>query len=234
MIKTKSILLSCCCACVLLLFTALPASANTDAVVSQPDQDAAIAVVNQFNDSVVAAYEAKELPLESSMFTTKELYDQLTARNEYIISKQAPFELDNKFSDFVITDVKAVSETTLKVLGERTISQTLLKDGYDLAPFYSCTNEGFVLHKIDSEWKISQVIDEIYGANPAMDEYVKNFNDTAPSKITEPTPSKEDIVHNLAGNDYVNMGKVIDTGHTSNIINIIVKYFNSIRSFNTP
>lgn len=168
--------------------------------------DEAIAVVNEFNDTVVAAYEKKDVPLDSKDFANADLVAQLDGRNDYIRSAQSAYTISDKSSDFTIDQVNAVGDDVVKVLATRTLNQTLSNDTTGAIPFHSSTQEGYVLTKGDDGWQIARVVDEIYGANLEIDKFIEEFDATsAPLAVNAVNGDENQAVQDLGGIDYTNL-----------------------------
>lgn len=168
--------------------------------------DDAVAVINEFNDTVVAAYEKQDVALDTKDFTNADLVAQLDGRNDYIRSAQSAYTISDKSSDFTIDQVKAVNDNVVKVLATRTLNQTLSNEQTGEIPFHSSTQEGYVLTKSNDGWQIARVVDEIYGANLAMDQFVEEFdNAAAPLAANAVNGEDNQAVQDLGGIDYTNL-----------------------------
>lgn len=168
--------------------------------------DNAFQVLDEFNNSVVAAYENKNISLDSDAFVNTKLFSQLKARNDYIQKTQSSYDIVDNNTDFRIDKVIKINNDTLKVLATRTVEQTLSYNGSERFPFYSSTREGFILQKVDNMWKIARVVDEIYGINLTMDAFVQDFdNRIVLAKCNSEVSNMYDVVQDLGGIDYLNL-----------------------------
>lgn len=166
----------------------------------------AVQVLEQFNKSVVSAYEKKEIPLDSDIFVSHDLFLQLVARNDYIQETQSAYKIIDTNSDFNIDKVVKINNETLKVLTTRTIEQTLSYDNAEAFPFYSSTHEGFILKNTNDGWKIIRVVDEIYGTNLAMNDFVNEFDSNQMlAQSNAERSASPDIIQDLGGIDYLNL-----------------------------
>ena len=183
---------------------AFPAMA-ADSNVASGSADEALAVVNEFNATVVAAYEKQDVAVDAKDFADDALVAQLDGRNDYIRASQSDYAILDNSSEFTIEKVKQVGDNVVKVLATRTIDQTLDRNVTDQFPFHSATQEGYVLKRSNEGWKIVRVVDEIYGANLVMDEFIEEFDNTvAPMSAVSANNSNQAVV-DLGGIDYANL-----------------------------
>ena len=178
----------------------------TESDASTTATDEAVAVVNEFNVSVVAAYEKHDVEVDTNDFINADLAAQLEGRNDYIRSAQSAYTILDKSSDFTIDRVKVVNDNVIKVLATRTLDQTLSNKKTGNIPFHSSTQEGYVLTKSADGWQIARVVDEIYGANLAIDKFIEEFDNTAaPLAVNAINNDENQAVQDLGGVDYTNL-----------------------------
>lgn len=178
----------------------------TEGDASTTATDEAVAVVNEFNVSVVAAYEKHDVEVDTNDFINADLAAQLEGRNDYIRSAQSAYTILDKSSDFTIDRVKVVNDNVIKVLATRTLDQTLSNKKTGNIPFHSSTQEGYVLTKSADGWQIARVVDEIYGANLAIDKFIEEFDNTAaPLAVNAINNDENQAVQDLGGVDYLNL-----------------------------
>ena len=144
----------------------------------------AVEIIEELNDSVVAAFEKNDYSLNENDFISNELFEQLEGRNDYLISTQSEYEIVNMSSYFTIDRVNFVSDKAVKVLATRTIDSTLYNGKTGEFESYGKCKEGYVLTNENNKWKIARVIDSLYGPNEVLTEFEKNFdNDIATAKM---------------------------------------------------
>ncbi len=117
----------------------LPTCASAEEVTADRAEvnipDNAFQVLDEFNNSVVAAYENKNISLDSDAFVNTKLFSQLKARNDYIQKTQSSYDIVDNDTDFRIDKVIKINNDTLKVLATRTVEQTLSYNGSERFPF---------------------------------------------------------------------------------------------------
>lgn len=194
MLKSKVMVVA---AFLLALLVSIPAMAAENDDVNEINS-----VLSEFNSTVVAAYEKETVPLDAEMFTSNELYSMLSARNNYLLEFQNAVSIVEKESDFTIEKTNFIENDTAKVLAKRTIEQTLESNNQQF-PFYSSLREGYILKKVDGEWKIERVIDETYGRNEVLNQFVDEF-DYAQGMLNSLSDGQS-IINDLSGVDYYNL-----------------------------
>lgn len=163
----------------------------------------AVEIIEELNDSVVAAFEKNDYSLNENDFISNELFEQLEGRNDYLISTQSEYEIVNMSSYFTIDRVNFVSDKAVKVLATRTIDSTLYNGKTGEFESYGKCKEGYVLTNENNKWRIARVIDSLYGPNEVLTEFEKNFdNDIATAKMSTSGVSVE---NDLSGIDYLKL-----------------------------
>lgn len=185
----------------------VPASAMA-AEASSGDQlpDEAWQVLEEYNDAVVAAYEKQDVAIDANDFSNAALVAQLEGRNDFILDAQSGYEILEKDSDYVIDQVNTINDSTLKVLATRTLDQTLDSDSTGEFPFYSSTQEGYVMTKDGDSWKIARVVDESFAETPAFQNFRDTFSDDAQGIATMSVASNDNaIIEDFGGVDYTDL-----------------------------
>lgn len=180
---------------------------------SQADQlpDEALQVLEDYNDAVVAAYEQRDVAIDANDFTNQDLVDQLEGRNDWLRSAQSGYDILEKDSDYTIDQVNDVNDSTIKVLATRTLDQQLDNDKTGEFPFYSATQEGYVLTKVDNQWKIARVVDETSASTPAFNAFKDSFDNDNECIATMSLAASEDaIADDFGGIDYTNLPDTTD------------------------
>lgn len=173
---------------------------------SQADQlpDEALQIIEELNDSVMAAFEKNDYSLDEDDFASDELVSQLEGRNDYLRLTQKSYEIVNSNSDFFIDKVNFVNDATIKVLATRIVDLTLYNDKTGEFQSYGKCGEGYILTNKNNKWKISRVIDSMYGPNDALEEFKDNF-DNDETIINKLSKNNNSIIEDLSGIDYLNL-----------------------------
>lgn len=185
----------------------VPASAFA-AETSDNDQlpDSALQILEEYNETVIAAYENQNVEIDANDFTNSELVAQLEGRNDFLRSAQSACDILEKSSDYSVDDVNCVNDNTIKVLATRTVEQTLYSDQSGEFPFRSSHQEGYVMTKGTDGWKISRVIDETSASTPAFNDFKDSFdNDSEGIATMSLAASENSIADDFGGIDYTNL-----------------------------
>lgn len=163
--------------------------------------EAAIKAIEPFSDSLMACYQKEYVKPNTGDFTNSYLHEQLSMRNWYLARAQSVYEILQENSRFIIERVNVVDEDTVKILARRYILQEMYHEETGSFPFKSNTNEGYVLKKIDGQWKIARYIDNIYEISDQIGPFIEDFANT----VMPPTPEnyEEAVIQDLSGVDYI-------------------------------
>ncbi len=129
-------------------FNASPAYASDT---NNSEKNAIQLIVKELNLSVINAYFAKYVPLDQNIFTTKALYEDFNAKNEYISLLQYGKKIEKNSTGYEIaqTDIQG---NYARVILKRNIN--IIVDG---KPSNGKNTESYLFKKENGTWKIENV-----------------------------------------------------------------------------